>query len=59
MTNTEKANDVRFILSKNLSDYELKNLSMLKMHLKNDIARLLNNSDINTLKAIKYLLENV
>lgn len=59
MTNTEKANDVRFILSKNLSDYELKNLSMLKIHLKNDIARLLNNSDINTLKAIKYLLENV
>lgn len=59
MTNTEKANDVRFILSKNLSDYELKNLSVLKIHLKNDIARLLNNSDVNTLKAIKYLLENV
>lgn len=58
MSNTEKANDVRQILSKNPSDYELHNLLGIKRTLKNDIKRLLNKEiDLNTLKAIRYLLQ--
>lgn len=58
MNNTEKSNDIRQILSKDLSDYELHNLLEIKRTLRNDIERLFNKEiDLNTLRAIQYLLQ--
>ena len=58
MNNTEKSNDIRQILSKDLSDYELHNLLTVKRTLRNDIERLFNKEiDLNTLRAIQYLLQ--
>ena len=58
MNNTEKANDIRQILSKTHSDYELHNLASIKRILRNDIERLLTKEiDLNTLKAVQYLLQ--
>jgi hypothetical protein len=59
MNITEKSKDVKEILLKTYSSYELNNLLSIKRIIKNDIERLLDKKDIdlNTLKAIQYLLQ--
>ena len=59
MNITEKSKDIKEILLKTYSSYELNNLLSIKRIIKNDIERLLDKKDIdlNTLKAIQYLLQ--